>query len=89
MVKDEETEIVVEYSVRVFVFSFDVGRSSFNISFKTMPYGINATCEHLKNNYGDQGRGNLLGFLRSHQLYKSYLLCNIPNHYSRISWNEG
>jgi len=44
MGKDEETEIVVEYLVLDVCFFirrwvFDVGRSS----FKTTPYGINAT----------------------------------------------
>ena len=37
----------------VFVFSFDVGRSMFDVrrlSFKTTPYGINATCERLQYN---------------------------------------
>jgi hypothetical protein len=33
---------------------FDVGRSS----FKTTPYGINATCERLQNNLALKGRGS-------------------------------
>jgi len=37
----------------MFVFLFGVGRSMFDVrrsSFKTTPYGINATCECLPNN---------------------------------------
>ncbi len=44
---------VVECSVLDVCFSFDVGRSMFDVrrsSFKTAPYGINATCECLQNN---------------------------------------
>ncbi|MBW1702005.1 MAG: hypothetical protein JRJ69_00415 [Deltaproteobacteria bacterium] len=44
---------VVECSVLDVCFSFDVGRSMFDVvrsSFKTTPYGINATCECLQNN---------------------------------------
>ena len=63
MGKDEETEIAVECadfaivalattaeSVLDIRFSFDVGRSMFDVrrsSFKTIPYGINVTCERL------------------------------------------
>jgi len=42
----------------VFVFSFDVGRSMFDVrrsSFKTTLYGINATCERLHNNLALMG----------------------------------
>ena len=44
---------VVECSVLDVCFLFDVGRSMFDVrrsSFKTTPYGINATCECLQNN---------------------------------------
>jgi hypothetical protein len=44
---------VVECSVLDVCFLFDVGRSMFYVgcsSFKTTPYGINATCECLQNN---------------------------------------
>ena len=37
---------------------FDVGRSMFNVrrsSFKTIPYGINVTCERLQNNLALMG----------------------------------
>jgi hypothetical protein len=37
---------VIECSVLDVCFLFGVGRSS----FKTTPYGINATCEYLQNN---------------------------------------
>ena len=44
---------VVKCSVLDACFSFDVGRSMFDVrrsSFKTTPFGINATCECLQNN---------------------------------------
>ena len=50
MGKDEETEISVECSVLDVCFSFDVGRSMFDVgrsSLETSPYGIITTCEHL------------------------------------------
>jgi len=46
----QETEIAVKCSVLDACFSFDVGRSMFDVgcsSFKTTPYGINVTCECL------------------------------------------
>ena len=49
----KETEIAVECSVLDIRFSFDVGRSTLDVrcsSFKTIPYGINVTCERLQNN---------------------------------------
>jgi hypothetical protein len=52
MGKDEETEIGVECSILDFCFSFDVGRSMFDVgrsSLETTPYGINVTCECLQN----------------------------------------
>ena len=71
MGKDVETEITVECadfaivalattaeSVLDIRFSFDVGRSMFDVrrsSFKTIPYGINATCECLQNNLAPMG----------------------------------
>ena len=52
MGKDEETETAFECSALDIRFSFDVGRSMFDVrrsSFKTIPYGINVTCERLQN----------------------------------------
>jgi hypothetical protein len=52
MGKDEEIEIGVECSVLEVSFSFDVGRSMFDVrrsSFKTTLYGTNVTCECLQN----------------------------------------
>jgi hypothetical protein len=52
MGKDEETEIGVECSVLKVSFSFDVGRSMFDVrrsSFKTTLYGTNVTYECLQN----------------------------------------
>ncbi len=53
MGKNEETETAVDSSVLDIRFSFDVGRSMFDVGrsfFKTIPYGINVTCERLQNN---------------------------------------
>ena len=64
MGKDEETEIGVECSVSNVYFSFDVGRSMFDVrrsSFKTMSCGINATCERLQNNLALMGVSPRLG----------------------------
>ncbi len=51
---------VVECSVLDNRFSFDVGRSMFDVrrsSFKTIPYGINVICERLQNNLALMGIG--------------------------------
>jgi hypothetical protein len=58
MGKDEETEIGVECSILDIPFSFDVGRSMFDVrrsSFKTTLYGKNVTCECLQNNLALMG----------------------------------
>ena len=60
MGKDEETEIGVECWVLEVSFSFDVGRSMFDVrrsSFKATPYGINAICDRLQNNLALMGEG--------------------------------
>jgi len=46
MRKDEETEIAVEFSVLDICFSFDVGRSMFDVRRSS----FNVTCERLQNN---------------------------------------
>jgi len=46
MGKDEETEIAVEFSVLDICFSFDVGRSMFDVRRSS----FNVTCERLQNN---------------------------------------
>ena len=54
----KETEIAVECSVLDIRFSFDVGRSMLDVrcsSFKTIPHGINVTCECLQNNLALMG----------------------------------
>ena len=64
MGKDEETEIAVECSLLDVCFSFDVGRSMFDVgrsSFKPTPYGINATCECLQNSFALMGGKSPLG----------------------------
>ena len=49
-----KSEAISLFDVRCW--TFDVGRSSFNMfdvgrsAFKTIPYGINVTCEYLQNN---------------------------------------
>jgi hypothetical protein len=51
---------VIECSVLDVCFLFDVGRSMFDVgrsSFKTTPYGINATCECLQNNLALMAKG--------------------------------
>ncbi len=67
MGKDEETDIAVECSVLDIGFSFDVGRSMFDVrrsSFKTIPYGINVTCERLQNNLALMGVVGGLGIFQ-------------------------
>jgi hypothetical protein len=63
MGKDEETEIGVKCSVFDIRFSFDVGRSMFDVRrspLKTIPHGINVTCDRLQNNLA------LMGFFPQH-----------------------
>jgi hypothetical protein len=59
---------VVECSVLDVCFSFDVGRSMFDVrcsSLETSPYGINVTCECLQNNLALMPHGSALaGFKR-------------------------
>ncbi len=46
-----------------YLFSFDVGRSTLDVrcsSLETIPYGINATCEHLQNNLALMGPRGLV-----------------------------